>query len=113
MHEYAVTEGIINTVMAEAKKAGAARITEIRLVIGDLSTIVDDSVQMYFDIMSEDTIAHGAKLTFVRIPGEFKCTECGHVYIKPAKGYDCTVCGGLGLPTGRGKEFYIESMDVE
>jgi hydrogenase nickel incorporation protein HypA/HybF len=113
MHEYAVTEGVLNTALAEAKRAGAVKITEIRLVIGDLSTIVDESVQMYFDIMSECTIAHGAKLVFNRVPAEFKCTVCGQAYNKPADGYDCTACGGVGLSTGKGREFYIESLDVE
>lgn len=113
MHEYSVTKSIINTVVEEAKKAGAEKITEIKLVIGDLSTIIDESVQMYFDIISEDTIAKGAKLTFKRYKAEFKCKECGMVFIKPKKGFDCPNCGGLGTPTGVGKEFFIESIEVE
>jgi hydrogenase nickel incorporation protein HypA/HybF len=113
MHEYSVTKSIINTVVEEAKKAGAEKITEIRLVIGDLSTIIDESVQMYFDIISEDTIAKGAKLIFTRYKAEFKCRECGNVFIKPLKGFDCPICGGLGTPTGVGKEFFIDSIEVE
>jgi|WetSurMetagenome_2_1015567.scaffolds.fasta_scaffold07577_6 hydrogenase nickel incorporation protein HypA/HybF len=113
MHEYSVTEGLIKMALEEAGKAGAAKITEINLVIGDLSTILDDSVQMYFDIMSEGTIAHGAKLVFRRIPAQFRCRVCGLEYIKPGTGYDCPACGGLGMPTGAGREFYMESMDVE
>jgi hydrogenase nickel incorporation protein HypA/HybF len=113
MHEYAVTEGLINTVLAEAKKAGAVRITGIKLVIGELSNVFDESVQTYFDIMSEGTIAHGARLIFSRVPAEFKCMDCGLVYNKSSTGCDCTACGGLGLNTGKGREFYIESMDVE
>jgi hydrogenase nickel incorporation protein HypA/HybF len=113
MHEYSVTEGLLKLVLDEAQKAGASRITEIKLVIGDLSTILDESVQMYFDIMSEGTIAHGAKLIFRRIPAQFRCKDCGIEYIKPKTGYDCPACGGLGMPTGVGREFYVESMDVE
>ncbi|MFA5072541.1 MAG: hydrogenase maturation nickel metallochaperone HypA [Nitrospirota bacterium] len=113
MHEYAVTQGMLQTVIQEATKAGASKITEIRLVIGDLSTIIDESVQMYFDIMSEDTIAQGAKLVFSRVKARFRCTVCGNDYEKPAKGFDCPTCGGMGLPTDIGKEFYIESIDVE
>lgn len=113
MHEYAVTKSLISTSVAEAKKAGATRITEIRMVIGDLSTIIDESVQMYFDIISEGTIAAGAKLVFKRVAAQFQCKRCGRKYNKPQTGFDCPDCGETGIPTGVGREFYIESIEVE
>lgn len=113
MHEYSVTLGLIKMVVEEAKKVNAKKVDEIRLVIGDLSTILDDSVQMYFDILSKGTVTEGAKLIFKRVPAQFSCTSCGHVYDKPAVGFDCPVCGQMGRPTGVGKEFYIESIEVE
>jgi hydrogenase nickel incorporation protein HypA/HybF len=113
MHEYSVTKGMLSTVLEEALKAKAKKVTEIRLVLGDLSTIIDDSVQMYFDIMSEGTIAEKAKLIFKRISAEFQCNECGERFDKPHKGFECPKCGALGRPTGVGKEFYIESIEIE
>lgn len=113
MHEYAVTQSMLKIAIDEAKRVEASKILEIRLVIGDLSTIVDDSVQMYFDIMSEGTLAQGAKLVFKRVKAEFRCKNCGEVFVKPPKGFDCPKCGGLGTPTDKGKEFYIESLEVE
>lgn len=113
MHEYAVTKNIVDIVVEEAEKAGARKIIKIQLAIGDLSTIIDESVQMYFDIISEGTIAQGAQLIFKRIPAEFKCRKCGFIFIKPQKGFDCPQCGGLGMPTGVGKEFYVESIEIE
>jgi len=113
MHEYSVTMGLIKMVVDEGEKVNATKIEEIRLVIGDLSTILDDSVQMYFDILSKGTLAEGAKLIFKRIPAQFVCTSCGNIYNKPKIGFDCPVCGELGRPTGVGKEFYIESIEIE
>lgn len=113
MHEYAVTKSMLNIALDEAKRVGASRILEVRLVIGDLSTILDDSVQMYFDIMSEGTAAEGARLVFNRVKAEFKCRECGAVFIKPPQGFDCPKCGGLGMPTEKGREFYIDSLEIE
>jgi hydrogenase nickel incorporation protein HypA/HybF len=68
---------------------------------------------MYFDIIARDTPAEGAKLVFRRIAAQFKCCECGNTYDKPLKGFDCPKCGGMGLPTGIGHEFYIDSIEVE
>jgi len=113
MHEYSVTMGLIKMVVEEANKVNVKKITEIRLVIGDLSTIIDDSVQMYFDILSKGTVAEGAKLVFKRIEAQFECTSCGHIFNKPKTGFDCPACGELGRPTGVGKEFYVESIEVE
>ena len=113
MHEYAVTKNIINMVVEEAQKAGGLKVIEIKLVIGDLSTILDESVQMYFDIISEGTLAHGAKLSFRRIKAEFNCKVCDSKFIKPDRGFNCPNCGELGNPTEIGREFYIESIEVE
>ncbi len=113
MHEYAVTKGLIAIAVEEARKAGASKITLIKLVIGDLSTIIDDSVQMYFDMLSEGTIAHGAKLEFRRVPARFRCKDCDLEFDKPKTGFDCPKCGKMGVLTDSGKEFYIESMEVE
>lgn len=113
MHEYAVTKNVLDIALEEANRAGAAKIMEIRLAIGELSTIVDESVQMYFDILSEGTAAQGAKLVFHRILAEFQCRACGCIFNKPRKGFDCPQCGSLGFPTGKGKEFYVESLEVQ
>ncbi len=113
MHEYAVTKNIVDIAVAEAKAANAGRVVEISLVIGDLSSIIDESVSMYFEIISKDTMAEGAKLSFKRKPAVFHCSRCGKNYNKPAKGFECPECGSLGTLTGAGREFYIESLEVE
>lgn len=113
MHEYHAVQNVVNQALEEAKKAGAGKITEIKLAIGDLSTFLNEPVQMYFDIIAKGTIAEGAKLTFRRIPAELMCKSCGQKFDKPDKGFDCPVCGSEGIPTGAGSEFYIESIEVE
>jgi hydrogenase nickel incorporation protein HypA/HybF len=113
MHEYAVTQSIVDIVVAEAAKAGATRVSAINLVIGDLSSIIDDSVALYFDLIAAGTVAAGAQLIFKRIRPEFYCKHCQTNFTKPAHGFDCPVCGALGSPTEVGKEFYVESMEID
>jgi hydrogenase nickel incorporation protein HypA/HybF len=68
MRELAVTQSILIISLHHAKEASARRITGINLVIGQFLSIVDDSVQFYWDIVSDGTIAKGARLHFDRIP---------------------------------------------
>ncbi len=64
MHELSVTESVLEIACKHAKKAGATRVTDVSLVIGRLSSIVDDSVSFYWDVISKDTLCEGAKLHF-------------------------------------------------
>ena len=85
MHELSVTESILAIALRHAGQAEAKRVTELNLVIGQLATIVDDSVQFYWDIISENTIAEGASLHFRRLPLELLCQLCGACYTPGAE----------------------------
>lgn len=112
MHELAVTEQIKEIALRHAEAAGAERITDLYLVIGDLSSIVDDSVQFYWDFVSEGTAAAGARLHFRRIRAEIACQECGHHYT-PDEGLLCPRCDSDHVRIVAGEEFYLEAIDVE
>ena len=70
MHELSVTAHLLELAIEHAQGVQAARITDLNLVVGQLSSMIDDSVQFYWEIVSENTIAAGSKLHFRRIPAE-------------------------------------------
>ena len=72
MHELAVTESLLQTASDYAKQNNADRVMCLNLVIGDLSGIVEDSVQFYWDMISENTICSQAKLNIERNQLEFE-----------------------------------------
>lgn len=113
MHELAVTQNVLDIAVEHAKQGGATRIKRINLVIGEMSSIVDDSVQFYFDFISKGTMAEGAELQFRRIPAEFRCGECNQIFSPEADDFRCPRCAGLGIVTDVGSEFYMESIEVE
>jgi hydrogenase nickel incorporation protein HypA/HybF len=113
MHELSVTESILEISLRHAKKANAKRITNIYLVIGQLASIVDDSVQFYWDIVSKGTIAEEAILHFRRLSATLVCMECKHQYTPGSDGFSCPKCKSDRVKVISGEEFYMEAIDVD
>ena len=106
-----VTESILEITLRHAEKASAERVTYLYLVIGDLSSVIDDSVQFYWDFISEGTIAQGAKLHFRRICTEFLC-QCCEMRFEMAENFICPACQSSQIQIVAGQEFYLEAIDI-
>ena len=113
MHELAVTESLLEIALRHAERAGARRIVRLNLVVGELASIVDESVQFYWDIISRDTIAEGAQLRFDRVPGTLRCMRCGHVFPIDGANYTCPECGEARVVVAGGDEFRLDSIEVD
>jgi len=113
MHELAVTESILNIAVQHASRAGAVRVSGLNLVIGQLASIVDDSVQFYWDMISEGTICTGAQLHFERRPATLKCLDCEQAYALDGALTDCPNCHSVRIKVMTGEEFFVESIEIE
>lgn len=113
MHELAVTENILNIAVQHARQANAVRVTSLHLVIGQLSSIVDDSVQFYWDMISAGTVCEGAQLHFERRPAMLRCLDCGQTYTLNRELTDCPNCHSARIKIVSGEEFFLDSMEVE
>ncbi len=113
MHELAVTQSILDISLRHANEAGAKKVTGINLVIGEFASIVDDSVQFYWEVLAEGTIAQNARLHFERIPGEMTCTHCKHSFHPREIDFACPDCGSQFVQITKGDEFRVDSIDVE
>jgi hydrogenase nickel incorporation protein HypA/HybF len=111
MHELAVTEGVISVAVGAA---GGRRVLAIDLAIGALSSVVDDSVQFYFDALSRGTLAEGATLRFRRVPATALCLDCGGSQeVAPPLPERCPSCRSGRLHVSGGREFQVESIEVD
>ena len=110
MHELSVTQNVLDIAL---KNAGARRIRQVNLVVGQFSSIVDDSVQFYWDIIAKDTLAEGAKLHFRRVPAELQCMACFEKYHPDGDELLCPKCGSVGAKIIAGEEFYVEAIDID
>lgn len=113
MHELPVVEDVIRVVGEQAEDRHLKRVSRITLVIGELSSVIDESVQMYFELLAEGTLCEGAALAFEHVPATLRCTACGSEF-PHTHGFSCPRCGGDGmLVKGTGRELYIRSIDGE
>jgi hydrogenase nickel incorporation protein HypA/HybF len=112
MHELSITQNVLNIVIEHAQRAGAQKVTTINLVVGELTGFVDDSIQFYFDMLSPETIAAGAKLAIRRIPAEVRCRACGEVFALHDHKWACPKCSALGGEILSGREFSVDSIEI-
>jgi len=113
VHELAVTESILAISDKHAKESGAAKVTSINLVIGRLSSIVDDSIQFYWDIISNESICKGAILNFERRPARLHCNVCSNDYEIESELQPCPQCGSPDIFVKSGEEFFVDSIEIE
>jgi hydrogenase nickel incorporation protein HypA/HybF len=114
MHELPITQNILQIALQHAEKEGAKRIIALNLVIGQLSTVIDDSIQFYWPLISEGTIAQGASLNFKRVKAKLRCGVCNTVYeLEDGQLRSCPNCDSYQVNVLAGKEFQLESIQIE
>jgi len=113
MHELSITESILEITLRHARQAQAKKVTDLFLVVGQLSSVVDDSVQFYWDFVSQGTEAEGARLHFRRIPAELECLSCQRRFDWNGEDVFCPDCHGAQVKVAAGEEFYLESIMAE
>ena len=113
MHEYAVTESILEIIQTEAEKAGARHVDKLTVIIGELTSFVDESIEFYFGELSRGTAAEGAKLAFENRKAKAVCRDCGSSFRPRLHAlFVCPQCGSAAFDLKQGNELYIESIEV-
>ena len=115
MHEYSLTQQIIQTIESHIGNSGVTRVTDINLVIGDNSGCAADSIALYFSIIAKNSLCAGARLNIERIIPKLQCKVCGKLFERRPFEFKCPEknCPGEGKPTDIGREFYIKSIEIE
>lgn len=112
MHEYPITQRIIEIAGEYALKNNAEEVKVINLVVGDYCGYVASSIELYFDLIAEGSVCEKARLNIERIIPKLKCNSCGELFTRKPFSFECPLCKGQGLPTEIGQEFYIKSIEI-
>ncbi len=113
MHELSITQSILSIALEKAEAVQAKKLTKINLTIGELSGIVDECVEFYFELLSKDTIAAGASLCFDRPPIKLRCRNCDTVFSPDKLNWACPNCQEQNIEIISGRECYVSSIEVD
>ena len=113
MHELSIMSYMLEVVEEQAQAVGASKVLAINLVIGERSSIIDDSLLFYFDMLTPGTRAEGARINIRRTRMRFHCDPCDDDYSPTGADFRCPHCGTVGRVTADGSELLIESIEVE
>ncbi|MFC1966518.1 hydrogenase maturation nickel metallochaperone HypA [Chloroflexota bacterium] len=113
MHELSITQSILSIALEQAKAAKADRITKIDLTLGELAGIVNECVEFYFELLSKDTIAAEARLSFHRPPTQLRCRNCSATFSPDGPDWTCPACQERSVEIIAGRECYVSSIEVD
>ena len=109
MHEMAITQGIIEICESHAK---GRRIQSVDVEIGELSSVVPEAIEFCFEACSQGTLAEGARLNIIRIPGSGLCMDCGSETTLTALFGACSHCGSFRVTPVTGEEMRVREIEV-
>ena len=109
----ALAEGIIDIVLSYADKNKAKKVSEISVLIGEMTGVVPESLQFCFESLSKGTKAQGAKLVMKHCPLVAKCMDCGTETKIKRYTFICPKCGSARMEIVSGRELRVESLEAE
>jgi hydrogenase nickel incorporation protein HypA/HybF len=114
MHELSIAASIVEAVTETAAAYPGARVREVRLRVGALSAVVEDSLQFCWGITTEGTPLAEAKLVVRTIPVVIHCEACGvDEELKGVQSFRCPRCDAPAADLRQGRELEIESIEIE
>ena len=113
MHEMSLAEGILQVVEEYARKEGFTRVKTVRVEIGRLSHVEPEALSFCFDAVMRDSIAAGARLEILTVPGRGWCHGCGQEVAMEALYDPCPRCGGFQVVVTGGDEMRIKDLEVD
>jgi hydrogenase nickel incorporation protein HypA/HybF len=116
MHELPVINSILEIILKHARANQVKKVHAISLVVGALSDLEDEWMQKYFDYVSKDTVAEGARLKIERPPAVVACSSCGHQFeVDKTRMQEaaCPECGAQEFSLVSGRGYHIKDMEAE
>ncbi len=112
MHEGAVMQTVVATILQELEKTQGGRATRVQLELGTSEHFTEEAVRQYFQMLTRDTAIAGADLELVWLPATYQCLCCSQRFKSTAAMGICPHCGDVGLEIAHQDGCTLRLIDV-
>lgn len=112
MHEGAMMQTIVTTILTELKKAQGVRVTRVQLELGTSEYFTEEAVRQYFQVLTRDTPAAGAELDLSWLSATYQCLSCLQRFESTSSMGVCPYCGEVGLEIAHSDGCALRSIEV-
>lgn len=114
MHELSIVSSIVDSVTDKMASYPHARVKEVRLRVGALASVIEDSLQFCYEIATEGTRLQGSKLVVKTVAVTMHCETCmKDVEIATLQSFRCPHCNQPATAMRHGRELEIESIEID
>ncbi len=112
MHEISIMQGTLDLALETAKASAAKKIHCLRLRVGAMTGVVPEALQFAFEVLSEGTMAAGARLEIETVPARCWCPECQREFDSADWLQQCPNCQRTSGELRRGLELELASVEI-
>jgi hydrogenase nickel incorporation protein HypA/HybF len=110
MHEYGLSEGVLETVR---QRAHGRKVASFRVRFGVRHAVVAESLEQAFSMVAAGTEAADATIELVTVPATITCRDCALSAETTDLLMACPRCGGDNTDLSGGDEMVLESVTYE
>ena len=114
MHELSIAASIVDAVTESVARYPGARVKEVRLRVGALASVIEDSLQFCWGVTVEGTPLEDAKLAVSILRVVVLCSVCGKQgELESLQSFRCPHCGAPASDVRQGRELEIDSIEID
>lgn len=113
MHELSIAQSILEIAERHLPPDRGQRVTAVRLKVGELAGVVEESLLFCFGAITAGTRLEGASLDIERVPLSARCGRCTLSFAVRNSTFLCPSCGSGDLVVTGGRELQVTEIELQ
>ena len=105
---------VVETVTESLAAYPGAKVLEVRLKVGALASVIPESLEFCYGIVTEGTPLEGSRLVVNVLPVVVHCARCDQdAELDGIQSFRCPKCGEPCSDLRQGRELEIDSIEID